>query len=49
VTAIIFKRISDAIITSYPAKDFLTGALYIKVTKFIDKHDPLFRYALVFS
>jgi len=49
VTAFGFKRISDAIITSYPAKDFLTGALHAKVTKFVDKHDSLLRYALFFS
>jgi len=40
-TAISFKRIEDAIITSYHAKVFLTGTLYAKVTKFIDKHHPL--------
>ena len=40
-TAISFKRMPDAIIISYHAKVFLTGTLHAKVTKIIDKHDPL--------
>jgi len=48
-TAISFKRISDANITSYHAKVFSTGTLHAKVIKIHDKHDPLLRYALFFS
>ena len=49
MTAFSFKRILDAIIISYPAKVVLTGTLHAKVSKLIDKHDPLLRYALIFS
>jgi len=49
VSAISFKRKSDAIITRCLAKVFLTAALHAKVTKIIDKHDTLLRYAVAFS
>jgi len=45
VTAISFKRMSDAIITSYHGKVFLTDTLHANVTKFTYKHDPLLWYA----
>jgi len=38
-TAMFFKRISDADITSYPIQFFSTGTLFMKVIKIIDQHD----------
>jgi len=42
-TAMFFKRISDADITSYPIQFFSTGTLFTKVIKIIDHHDRLLR------
>jgi len=42
-TAMLFKRISDADITSYLMKIFSTGALFTNVIKIIDQHDRLLR------
>jgi len=38
-TAMIFKQIYDAVITSYPINIFSTGTLFTKVIKIIDQHD----------
>jgi len=43
-TAIIFKRVCDAVITSYPVNIFLMGTLFTKVIKIVDQHDRLLRY-----
>jgi len=43
-TAMIFKQICDAVITSYPINIFSTGTLFTNVNKIIDQHDRLFRY-----
>jgi len=48
-TAITFKRICYADVTSYPIKFLWTGTLFTKVTKIIDQHDRLLRYCLLFS
>jgi len=42
-------RISDAVITSYPIKCFPVGILFTKVTTFIDQHDQLLHYPILFS
>jgi len=43
-TAIIFKQICDAVITSYPTKIFSIGTLFAKVIKLIDQLDRHLRY-----
>jgi len=43
-TAMIFKQICDAVITSYPINIFSVGTLFTKVIKIIDQHDRLLRY-----
>jgi len=43
-TAMIFKQICDAVITSYPTNMFSMGTLFTKVIKIIDQHDRLLRY-----
>jgi len=42
-TAMIFKQICDAVITSYPINIFSKGTLFTKVIKIIDQHDRLLR------
>jgi len=43
-TAMVFIRICDAVITSYPINIFSMGTLFTKVVKIIDQHDWLLRY-----
>ena len=43
-TALIFKQIRDAVITSYPINIFSMGTLFTNVIKIIDQHDRLLRY-----
>jgi len=43
-TAMIFKQICDAVITSYPTNIFSMGTLFTKVVKIIDQHDRLLHY-----
>jgi len=43
VTAIFFKRISDADITCYPTQFFSMGTVFTKVITIIDQHDRLLR------
>jgi len=43
-TAMIFKQICDAVITSYPMDIFSMGTHFTKVIKIIDQHDRLLRY-----
>jgi len=43
-TAMIFKRICDAVITSHPMNIFSMGTLFTKVIKIIDQHDRLLCY-----
>jgi len=42
--AMIFERICDGAITSYPLNIFSMGTLFTKVIKIIDQHDRLLRY-----
>ena len=48
-TAMIFKQMCDAVITSYPINIFSTGTLFTNVNKIIDQHDRLFRYPRLFK
>jgi len=43
-TAIIFKQICDAVITSYPTNIFSIGTLFAKVIKLIDQLIRLLRF-----
>jgi len=43
-TAMIFKRICDAVITSYPKNISSIGTLFTKVIKLIDQHDRRLPY-----
>ena len=43
-TAMIFKRICDAVITSHPMNIFSMGTHFTKVIKIIDQHDRLLCY-----
>jgi len=48
-TAMIFKQICDAVITSYPINIFSMDTLFTKVIKIIHQHDWLLRYPRPYS
>ena len=48
-TAMIFKQICGAVITSYPINIFSMATLFTKVIKIVDQRDRLLRYPRLFS